>query len=479
MRLLLNFILCLLLAACSFTPKETTLVIYSTNDMHAQIDNYAKVAAFLDNERSKYKNMLILSGGDMFSGNPVVDQHTEKGLPIIQLMNQTGYRYAAFGNHEFDYGQEILQKRMNDADFELLCANMEVDAQIARFEQPKPYAFLQMDGIKIGILGLTEVNESRTGKLLPSAHPARLEGLQFFDPVESALKNKSLREECDLFLALTHIGYNKDIELAHAMPELDIIIGGHSHTHIDSTLYINGVLVTQAEAYLNYIGKTTVTFSGKQIKEKRFELINVSTFKEERADVQQQIQAYYQESPLTQVLAEATAPFQGRTPLGHLMTDAFRSILSLDIAFQNWGGIRIKELPKGNVTMNDVFRLDPFGNNMVIYELTPAEIRSLLMNSHRPYSQQVDLVPSGIKYQIHTRDGKATRVTLTDMEGKPLNESHKYKVGMNTYISSSYPFEHSSPGEELPSTTSDALIEYLKQQKTILPHPTPRGTVVE
>lgn len=239
------------------------------------------------------------------------------------------------------------------------------------------------------------------------------------------------------------------------------------------------MLVTQAEAYLNCIGKTTVTFSGKQIKEKRFELINVSTFKEERADVQQQIQAYYQESPLTQVLAEATAPFQGRTPLGHLMTDAFRSILSLDIAFQNWGGIRIKELPKGNVTMNDVFRLDPFGNNMVIYELTPAEIRSLLMNSHRPYSQQVDLVPSGIKYQIHTRDGKATRVTLTDMEGKPLNESHKYKVGMNTYISSSYPFKHSSPGEELPSTTSDALIEYLKQQKTILPHPTPRGTVVE
>ena len=74
------------------------------------------------------------------------------------------------------------------------------------------------------------MNESRTGKLLPSAHPARLEGLQFFDPVESALKNKNLRKECDLFLALTHIGYNKDIELAHAMPELDIIIGGHSHT---------------------------------------------------------------------------------------------------------------------------------------------------------------------------------------------------------------------------------------------------------
>lgn len=479
MRSLLCLVLSIWLSACSLAPKETTIVIYSTNDMHAQIDNFAKVAAYLESERSKHPNTLVLSGGDMFSGNPVVDQHTEKGRPIIELMNRIGYQYAAFGNHEFDYGQVNLQRCMNDADFEMLCANLKVDSAIARFKQPQPYAQLEIDGIQITVLGLIEVSERRTGELQPAAHPARLKGIQFQNPIECALKYKHLRKECDLFLALTHIGHNNDAELANAMPELDAIIGGHSHTRIDSTLSINNVLVNQANAYLNYIGKTTLTLVNKQVKEKTFELIDINQLKNESAEVKEQIQRYYDESPLHQVLAQASQPFQGRHPLGNLMTDAFREIHAFDIAFQNWGGIRIIEHPKGDFTMNDVFRLDPFGNNLMVYHMTPEEIRDLLKNSYQPYSKQIDLIPSGLKYKIHTRDGKVRRITLTDMQGKPLNEKRRYKVGMNNYISSSYRFKHSSPSIELPSTTSDALIEYLKQQKTITPHQAPRGVVVD
>ena len=479
MRQLFSLILCIWLSACSLIPKETTIVIYSTNDMHAQIDNFAKVSAYLESERAKHPNTLILSGGDMFSGNPVVDQHTKKGQPIIELMNHIGYQYAAFGNHEFDYGQENLQRCMNDANFEMLCANLKVDSTIARFKQPKPYAQLEIDGIRIAILGLIEVSEKRIGELQPAAHPARLKGIHFRNPIECALDYKHLRKECDLFLALTHIGHNYDIELANAMPELDAIIGGHSHTRIDSTLYINGVLVNQANAYLNYIGKTTFTLANKQVKKKTFELIDVSKLKDESTDVKEQIQHYYDESPLHQVLAQASRPFQGKHPLGNLMTDAIRNIHAFDIAFQNWGGIRISEHPKGDFTMNDVFRLDPFGNNLMVYDMTPKEIRDLLSNSYQPYSKQIDLVPSGLKYKIHTRDGKVTSITLTDMKGKPLDESRQYKVGMNNYISSSYRFKHSLPAIELPTTTSDALIEYLKRQKDITPQPTPRGVVVE
>ena len=479
MRQLLGLILCLWITACSLTPKETTIVIYSTNDMHAQIDNYAKVAAYLENERTKNPHTLVLCGGDMFSGNPVVDQHTEKGRPIIELMNRTGYQYAAFGNHEFDYGQENLQRCMNDADFEMLCANMEVDSSIARFKQPQPYALLQMDGIRIAILGLVEASENRTGELQPAAHPARLKGIRFQNPIDCALEYKHLRKECDLFIALTHIGHDNDIKLANAMPELDAIIGGHSHTRIDSTLLINGVLVNQANAYLKYIGKTTITLTNKQVKEKTFELINVSKLKEESSEVKEQIRRYYGESPLHQVLAQASRPFQGKHPLGKLMTDAFRNTHSLDIAFQNWGGIRINEHPKGDFTMNDVFRLDPFGNNLMIYDMTPEEIRDLLKNSYQPYSKQIDLIPSGLRYKIHVQDGKARHITLTDIQGNPLDENRRYKVGMNNYISSSYRFKHSSPGVELPSTTSDALIEYLKRQKNVTPQQAPRGIVIE
>lgn len=479
MRQLFSLVLCLLLTACSLTPKETTLVIYSTNDMHAHIDNYAKVVSFLESERKKYPNILVLSGGDMFSGNPVVDQHEEKGRPIIELMNQAGYQYAAFGNHEFDYGQEILQRCIDDAQFEILCANMQTEPEAVPFRQPNAYAICRTGDIKIAILGLVEAGKSRTGELLPAAHPDRLKNIRFYNPISSARKYKHLREECDVFIALTHIGHDNDIRLAEAMPELDVIIGGHSHTRIDSTLYINGVLVTQAEAYLNHIGKTTLTLVDKQVKEKKFELINVSTLKEESADVKRQIRRYYDESPLHQVLAKASKPFKGKHPLGHLMTDAFCGVHGFDIAFQNWGGIRIGELPKGDIAMEDVFRLDPFGNSLMVFEMTPKEIRNLLRNSYQPYSKQIDLVPSGVKYRIHARNGKINRIVLTDMQGNPLDENRRYKVGMNNYISSSYRFEHSDAGKELPSTTSDALIEYLKQQKNVAPHASPRGVVVE
>ena len=97
-------------AACS-TTKETQLVILSTNDMHAHIDDYAKVAAFVSQEQKAHPGrVVVLSGGDLFSGNPVVDHcdRPGKGYPIIDLMNRVGYRASAIGNHEFDYGQRVL-----------------------------------------------------------------------------------------------------------------------------------------------------------------------------------------------------------------------------------------------------------------------------------------------------------------------------------------------------------------------------------
>ena len=161
------------------------------------------------------------------------------------------------------------------------------------------------------------------------------------------------------------------------------------------------------------------------------------------------------------------------------MTDAIVNIHQVDFAFQNSGGVRIGMLPKGNITMADVFKLDPFGNTVVVYEMTPEEIRTLLKNSHRKYNKRVDLLPSGLKYTIYTKDGVATRVSLTDMNGNPLDESRRYKVGMNSYISSSYKFDKPQPGKEMKVKASDALIEYLKQQKEVTPHEAPRGIVIE
>lgn len=459
--------------------KETTLVIYSTNDIHGSIDNFAKVAKFIENERKKHPHILILCGGDIFSGNPVVDQYPQRGKPMIELMNKVGYQYAAFGNHEFDYGQQTLKRCMKQAKFEWLCANMVVDPSTAVIHQPQPYTIINIDGINVCILGLIETSKRNNGIPIPSAHPDYLEGITFTSPVETVLKYKSLRQACDLFIGLFHTGYDTDKKIAQLMPELDVIIGGHSHTRIPSSRLINGVLVTQAEDELKYIGKTTITWNDKHMVDKQFELIKIEEEWDESPSINRMLRKYHQKMPLEKTLAKATGQFDGRHPLGALMTDAIIQIYHTDFAFQNSGGIRIGMLPKGNITLADVYKLDPFNNTIVIYEMRPEDIRTLLKNSHRNGNQSIDLIPGGLKYTIHTRNGKAVRITLTDSYGTPLDENKYYKVGMNSYIASSYRFSKTLPHREMSLQSSDALIKYLKEKQEITPCRIHRGTVIE
>ena len=463
----------------SLFGKETTIIIYSTNDMHGSINNFAKISKFIENERKKNPHTLILCGGDIFSGNPIVDQYPQRGKPMIELMNKVGYQYATFGNHEFDYGQQVLKRCMKQADFEWICANMIVDPSTAVIKQPKPYTFIKVGDIDICIIGLVETSKRFHGKPIPSAHPDHFKGITFTSPVETVVKYKALREECDLFIGLFHTGYDTDKKIARLMSELDVIIGGHSHTRIPSDRLINGVLITQAEDELKYIGKTTITFENKHIISKQFELVKIDEEMEESSSINRLLRRYHQKMPLEETLAIVTSQFNGKHPLGSLMSDAIVHIYQTDFAFQNSGGIRIGMLPKGNITLSDVYKLDPFYNTIVVYEMTPEDIRTLLKNSHRNNSKSVDLIPGGLKYTIHTQNGKAIRVTLTDMNGNPLDENKFYKVGMNSYIASSYRFSKTLPHKEMSTKSSDALIEYLKEKLEVAPTPIHRGTVIE
>ena len=247
----------------SLWAQETTLVIYSTNDMHGNLYPFAKIAKYLKSEKDKHPHTLVVSGGDMFTGNPIVDQYPLRGFPMIEVMNQTGYQFAVLGNHEFDYGQKVLSECIQKANFEMICANVKADSAI--IDQPKPYTFTEIDGIRICILGLVETTKKFQGSPIPSVHPERLKGLSFTSPLETALQYKHLRQECDLFVGLFHTGYETDKEIAKAMPELDVIIGGHSHTRIPSSRLTNGVLITQANEHLKYIGKTTLTLKDKKV----------------------------------------------------------------------------------------------------------------------------------------------------------------------------------------------------------------------
>ena len=110
--------------------------------------------------------------------------------------------------------------------------------------------------------------------------------------------------------------------------------------------------------------------------------------------------------------------------------------------------------------------------------MTPANLRDMISRAHQRKSQRADLLPGGIRYTIYTHDGKANRIDITDLNGKPLDESRTYHVAMNSYIATAYTFSHVGEGEELQDTDTELLIDYLASQSSISPQPA-RTAVVE
>ncbi len=117
----------LLITACQPKPKEQKLYIVSTNDMHANIDNFPQFAALMDSLRSVHPDLLLFSAGDNRSGNPINDRYAEPCKPMYELMNKVGFDLSTFGNHEWDGGPDGLRKVLGWANFPFVCAKVTFD----------------------------------------------------------------------------------------------------------------------------------------------------------------------------------------------------------------------------------------------------------------------------------------------------------------------------------------------------------------
>lgn len=462
--------------ACQEQDKQ--IVVLSTNDMHAHIDDYAKVAAYVEQERQKNPNVLVLSAGDLFSGNPIVDYCPKygNGFPIIDLMNRIGYHFTVFGNHEFDYGQQILCDRIAQAEFPFLCANMTVNDSLC-IKQPEASAIIEIDGVKIGIISAVQI-ENVNGQLIPATHPDKVKGITFTEPVEALQTLREMRNKCNLFIALTHTGLDTDKQIAERMPELDLIVGGHTHTKLDTGIIVNNVLITQANEYLKYIGKTTITVRNGKVVDRKNELINLAKLRDENETIKALITKYRDESPMNEVIGEVGKQFDGKEALGNLMTDAIVNVHQTDFAFQNAGGVRIGRIEKGDLTMGKIYELDPFNNRIVIIEMKPDEIRSLIKNSHKRKNRRADLFVSGMTYKILTKDGEAERIEMKMTNGKPLDENKYYRVGINDYLASAYTYDHEKAPQITDKTSEETIVEYIRNKKQIIPQ-YPRTEIIE
>ncbi len=441
------------------TPAEARIVIFHSNDVHGKIDNFAKVAAIINAEKKSGADVFYFCAGDNFTGNPVIDQYDPPGEPMLELLNRLGVDLMTPGNHEFDTGLENLRRFAARARFPMISANIEAPPGVLPLLR-KSIVLKTRSGLRVAVFGLIQTEaESR----IPSTHPDKVKGLNFSEPLQQALKMKKLRRGNNVFLALTHIGDDLDRVLAERMPELDAIIGGHSHTRIDPADTVNGVLIAQAGGDNRFLGRVDLLVRNGRVAEKKGVLIDLKEWHDEDAGIKAMIAKFNQNPAFGRVIAEAPFAIEGKDALGCLMTDSMRWAHGLDIAFQNEGGIRLNRLDE-KITLKDVYTLDPFGNQVIEITMSAEEIRNLLHGSFER-GGRLDLQVSGMTYVVRTDGERHIReILLRQLDGSPLPEDRTYRVGVSSYVASSYIFNHKDPGRALGSSTVDALIRFLESR---------------
>lgn len=438
-------------------PKETKLYVATINDMHANIDDFPKLAFLLDSLRAEHPDMLLFSAGDNRSGNPFNDRYSEPSRPMIELMNAVGFDLCELGNHEWDNGPKGLRQAMEWADFPFICANVTFDDSL---DIPiKPYVVLERNGLKIGVVGGIQLGENG----IPAFHPKNAPGSHFKPLKEVLPEYLGLRDECNAFFLLSHCGFEDDLELAEQFPQFDAIFGGHSHTLVNDSTYCNGVMITQAMSRVRYLTFSTFTFDkkGKMIGKESHNL-PISSVQQVNEKVQAMVDGFNNNEVFKQVLGYNDITIEEcKECMGSLMTDAYREAADAEMAFQNYGGVRIDTLGARPILLKDLYTLDPFNNEIVSLMLTGQEIVDFLAVS--AFADRGPNFCSGCSYSYSMdEEGRMKDCSVTLDNGKPLKMNQKYKVAMNNYMLLAFKFNHEDPGTSILRTSNEAMVDYLK-----------------
>jgi 2',3'-cyclic-nucleotide 2'-phosphodiesterase (5'-nucleotidase family) len=266
--ILLSLILFVLYAYVPFAFSETVEIrILHINDFHGFAEPYKPLGSDkmlggiyylseVENRLRSEKPSLLLSAGDMIQGNNWANLFG--GKSVIELMNAMRFDAMVVGNHEFDFGQEVLRQRISEANFPFLGANIE------GFDILKPYVIKEIAGIKIAIIGIV------TEDTPVSTHPRNVAGLKFLLHKDTVVKYiNELKGKVDIIIVLSHIGHHADRVLAEKVKGIDVIVGGHSHTKIEKPILIGETIIVQAWEHGKALGVLDLTIRDGKIT--RFE----------------------------------------------------------------------------------------------------------------------------------------------------------------------------------------------------------------
>jgi 5'-nucleotidase/UDP-sugar diphosphatase len=354
--------------------------ILHTNDTHSYLDNTqhngdwggaARLKSLIDFYKNKATEegvkTIVMDAGDFTEGN--IFYLADQGRKVFEVHNEMGYDVGALGNHDYLMGTHDLDKILGEMDlkFSLITANLQINPDFKNLkEKIKPYKELVIDGIKIGVIGLT------TNEIF---YKWRFEGGQVTNPFKAAAHYEEILKarKNDFIIALTHIGVLKDIQLAERTKYIDLIVGGHSHTALFKPSYgINknkySVPIVQAGMHTEYLGKLVVDLErGRPLKIVSYELIPVkyeaqdTKIKAMVEEANNDLDAAYGKEWLDEVVGYSDLKSEdklGSRKWAYFITDSMKEKVKADIAIHT-PFMNGEDFPTGNVTRRALFNSIP------------------------------------------------------------------------------------------------------------------------
>lgn len=403
-------------------------IIPGTNEHRGNIACLAKLTEKLRTE----KPSLLLAAGDMIQGDNWAN--LSQGKSVIDLMNLMRFDAMSVGNHEFDYGKDILRQRIREANFPVLGANV-----LGMETFLKPYVIRKVAGVRIALIGVVTEDTPET------THPKNVVGLVFSSPAATlkTIINK-IRKEADVIVVLSHNGFNADINLAGTVSDIDVIVGGHSHTRVDKPVVIGKTVVVQAYEHGKVLGVLDLTISNCKVTRTNGYLADISPDSMPKDHIIADKVALYQfrvDAVMQDVIGETKTDLdganvrKGETNLGNFIADVMKEASGADAAIINGGTIR-KGVSKGPLKVSDIYSIVPFDNYIVAIRLQGKQIRDTLEHGVSVNEDNSGRFPqiSGICFTFQPAQKAGSRVGDIFIGNVPLDPEKEYTIATNDFL---------------------------------------------
>jgi 2',3'-cyclic-nucleotide 2'-phosphodiesterase (5'-nucleotidase family) len=481
-------------------PKRTeTVTLLFTNDLESTYDpvlafwredmehigGIAQLATLIDEFRGSEPNVFLFDAGDIFTGTLA---KLTQGEVSFELMNTMGYDAMAIGNHEFEYGWRVLARQKHRVPFPVLGANLFYKNTDIHFAQP--YSIIERNGIRVGVIGILGQDAAT------ALNPPNIAGLEVRDPKSIVPEYvKLLRPDVDLIVLLTHQGKTApmqtddeahpeikrdiaaDIALAGVIEGIDVLLGGHADAGTEKPVIQpeTGTLIMQTYGQGFHLGflQLEVDVDKDRVLAYEGRLVPVDSDRlEPHARVADKLALYRnRQGEIYEVVGYAaerlSRRYNAESDLGNLFADIHREESGAQIGLYPSGGIR-RDIPAGEVTVQDLLDAWPFIDEVVTVKLSGAKLLEVL--EHGLSLERGIMQVSGITVRYDLKRPVGSRVLGVEVGGKTLRKSSNYSVATGRFLVNGGDMYTGFLDSEVISVGRDfaeALIEYFKSHDVV------------